>query len=200
MRESFVFYKSFLDATKEMADKDRLETLLAICNYALCDIEPELSNAMSRAVFTIARPSIDANNIRRANGKKGGRPKKETNGFDENNHGFSKEENTVSVSESESVSESGAEKPPAIFPHSPKRKYGRYSWVKLTDEEYARLVKDLGETELDRCIACVDEKAQMTKNKNRWHDWNLVIRKCHREGWDTSNTPETGGRNFDDVL
>ena len=42
---------------------------------------------------------------------------------------------------------------------------------------------DLGEKELMRCIAYVDESAQQTGNKNKWKDWNLVIRKCHREGW-----------------
>lgn len=61
--------------------------------------------------------------------------------------------------------------------------HGQYSWVKLTDDEYARLLADIGETELARCIAYVDESAQATGNKNRWKDWNLTVRKCHRDGW-----------------
>lgn len=86
--ESFVFYRSFRDAIEEMADENKLATLLAICDYALYGIEPDLKDAMSRAVFTVARPSIDANKDRRANGKLGGRPpkkpmvsRKKTNGF-----------------------------------------------------------------------------------------------------------------------
>ena len=59
-----------------MADENKLATLLAICDYALYGIEPDLKDAMSRAVFTVARPSIDANKDRRANGKLGGRPPK----------------------------------------------------------------------------------------------------------------------------
>ena len=61
--------------------------------------------------------------------------------------------------------------------------HGQYGWVKLTGEEYSRLLADLGEAELARCIAYVDEAAQSTGNKNKWKDWNLTIRKCHRDGW-----------------
>lgn len=61
--------------------------------------------------------------------------------------------------------------------------HGQYGWVKLTDEEYTRLVNDLGAEEVERCIAYVDESAQSNGNKNRWKDWNLTVRKCHRDGW-----------------
>ena len=61
--------------------------------------------------------------------------------------------------------------------------HGEYGWVKLTDEQYQKLQNDLGQTELDRCIQYVDESAQSTGNKNKWKDWNLVVRKCNRDGW-----------------
>lgn len=64
-----------------------------------------------------------------------------------------------------------------------KHKHGVYGWVRLTEEEYQRLVEDLGIDELMRCITYVDESAQRTSNKNGWKDWNLVVRKCHREKW-----------------
>jgi len=64
-----------------------------------------------------------------------------------------------------------------------RKKTGQYGWVRLTSAEYARLVEDLGQTELDRCIKYVDESAQSTGNKNKWKDWNLVLRKCSRDGW-----------------
>ncbi len=68
----------------------------------------------------------------------------------------------------------------------PRHAYGQYGWVKLTDNEYSRLLADLGESELARCIAYVDESAQSTGNKNKWKDWNLTVRKCHRDGWGLS--------------
>lgn len=60
---------------------------------------------------------------------------------------------------------------------------GEFGWVKLTDDEFNRLINDLGEAEVKRCIAYVDESAQSTGNKNKWRDWNLVVRKCNRQGW-----------------
>ncbi len=77
---------------------------------------------------------------------------------------------------------SKADKPPAPA----RKKYGQYGWVKLTDSDYNRLLNDLGESEVKRCIAYIDEAAQSTGNKNKWRDWNLVIRRCHRDGWGLS--------------
>lgn len=64
-----------------------------------------------------------------------------------------------------------------------RTQHGEYGWVKLSDEEYARLQADLGEAELARCIRYVDEAAQGTSNKNRWKDWALTIRRCARDKW-----------------
>lgn len=115
--ESFVFYRSFRDAIEEMSDENKLATLLGICDYALYGVEPTLKDAMSRAVFTVARPSIDANKERRKNGKNGGRPPKmpkesicETSGFETNNHRFSKSESTETETVSETESDTGANK------------------------------------------------------------------------------------------
>lgn len=72
-----------------------------------------------------------------------------------------------------------ADKPPTPS----RRKYGQYGWVKLTEDEYNRLLSDLGQAELDRCIQYIDMSAQSNGNKNRWKDWNLMIRRCSREGW-----------------
>lgn len=188
--DSFVFYRSFRDAIEEMTNENKLATLLAICDYALYGVEPKLNDAMARAVFTVARPSIDSNNAKRVGGKKGGRPKKETIGFSEENHRFLKSESTVSVSESESATEVGTK---AAKPPKPTRKkYGRYGWVNLTDSDYNRLLNDLGQAEVERCIAYLDESAQTNGNKNRWRDWNLVIRRCHRDGWGLSQQREEG--------
>ena len=75
-----------------------------------------------------------------------------------------------------------ADEPPAPTKQT-RKSFGEYGWVKLSDDEYNRLLNDLGEAEVKRCIAYVDESAQSTRNKNKWRDWNLVIRKCSREGW-----------------
>ena len=93
-----------------------------------------------------------------------------------------------------------AGKPPAPT-NEARKSFGTYGWVKLTDEEYHRLLNDLGEAEVKRCIAYVDESAQTTRNKNKWRDWNLVIRKCSRNGWGISQgnkTQAVGKREMDE--
>lgn len=73
-----------------------------------------------------------------------------------------------------------------------RRKFGAYGWVRLSTEEYNRLRSDLGEAELERCIAYVDESAQSNGNKNKWKDWNLVIRKCSRGKWGAKENAQAG--------
>ena len=64
-----------------------------------------------------------------------------------------------------------------------KNKYGSYGWIELSDREYAQLLAELGEAELARCIAYIDQSAQSTGNRNRWQDWGLILRRCSRESW-----------------
>lgn len=67
-----------------------------------------------------------------------------------------------------------------------RKSYGQFGWVKLSEKEYAALVNDLGQAEAERCISYVDECAQSNGNKNKWRDWNLVVRKCSRDRWGVS--------------
>lgn len=85
-------------------------------------------------------------------------------------------------------------------PSDNKSSYGKYGWVKLTNEEYSCLINELGEQESHRCITYIDESAQMTGNKNKWSDWDLVIRKCHAQGWGISSTTNTRVQSRDDSL
>ena len=55
--------------------------------------------------------------------------------------------------------------------------------MELSDAEYAQLLDELGEAELARCIAYIDESAQSTGNRNHWQDWGLILRRCSRECW-----------------
>lgn len=64
-----------------------------------------------------------------------------------------------------------------------KHKYGEYGWVKLTNEQYSKLKTEFGEEYIDKVIKAVDEYSQSNGNKNKYKDWNLVIRKAIREKW-----------------
>lgn len=75
MRDGFVFYRSFFECFEDLSKKDKLILFDALCNYALNDVEPELTGVPA-AIFKLLKPQVDANNRRYENGKKGGRPKK----------------------------------------------------------------------------------------------------------------------------
>ena len=73
-----------------------------------------------------------------------------------------------------------------------RKSYGEHGRVKLSQEEHDRLVRDYGQVEAERCIAYVDELAQSTNNRPGWKDWNLVVRRCHRDGWGSKGRNAVG--------
>jgi len=82
MQESFVFYRSFSEAIKELSEAEQLKAFWAIVNHSLEEEEQEV-DGMARIVYIMAKPQIAANMKRRIDGAKGGehgvlggRPKK----------------------------------------------------------------------------------------------------------------------------
>ena len=76
MRESCVFYKSFLVSIRLLPKKYQLAFYDALFNYAFDGVEPENLGGGAAALFNALKPQIDANNRKFENGKKGGRPKR----------------------------------------------------------------------------------------------------------------------------
>lgn len=86
MKDSFVFYKSFLGAFELINKRRCWQFLQALCAYAMEGESLPLS-ASEEAAMSMIRPQLDANRRRYENGKKGaeygvlgGRPKKEKEG------------------------------------------------------------------------------------------------------------------------
>jgi hypothetical protein len=67
-RDSSIFYRSFYEAIKELPKTNQLEVYTAIFEYALNFSEVELSG-LSKTIFTLIKPQLDANNKRFLNGK-----------------------------------------------------------------------------------------------------------------------------------
>ena len=61
--------------------------------------------------------------------------------------------------------------------------YGEYQWIKLTDSKYKKLLEDYGQALIDKTIAKLDEYLQGNGNKNKYKDFNLVIRRAIRDKW-----------------
>lgn len=95
--EGFTFFRSYLEAVREMPDDVKLEVLTAIITYGLDGSEPSLSIPISRAIFSIARPSLDSSRDSVLNGKKGGRPKKKDPLIENGNPPFENSESTKTI-------------------------------------------------------------------------------------------------------
>ena len=75
MRDSFVFYRSFYEAIRELPRDVQGEIYTAIMEYSLYGRETENLKPIARSVFVLIKPTLDANNARYLNAKKGGAPK-----------------------------------------------------------------------------------------------------------------------------
>lgn len=73
MKESFVFYRSFYEAIKDLKTKEKLQVYEAICELSLNQKELKLTG-MPATIFKLIKPQILANYERYENGKKGGAP------------------------------------------------------------------------------------------------------------------------------
>lgn len=82
-QESFVFYRSFWEATKDLPSEVFKELFCAVSKYSFDSTEPEGLSPIAMMAFTLIKPQLDANMKRREDGqkgteygKRGGRPKK----------------------------------------------------------------------------------------------------------------------------
>ena len=73
MSEGFVFYRSWAEALQDMPAEEYKACMQALIAYSLDGINnPETMSA--KMFLTMAKPYVDKNNQRKANGMKGGRP------------------------------------------------------------------------------------------------------------------------------
>lgn len=70
-----------------------------------------------------------------------------------------------------------------------KHKYGNYGRIKLTDKEYNKLIEDFGKDYVDKQINLLDEYVESNNNKNKYSNFNLVLRKSIREKWFNNTLP-----------
>lgn len=102
-RDSFIFYKSFYDAISETDTETQISLYNAICRKALYD-EDVFLEGTAKILYTLIKPQIEANSKRYEDGKKGGRPKKETTGINnKKTTGFENKKPNNNVNDNENV-------------------------------------------------------------------------------------------------
>ncbi|WP_051698007.1 DUF6291 domain-containing protein [Prevotella sp. 10(H)] len=106
-RDSFIFYRSFYEAIKDLDDTDQLNIYKAIIEYGL---NGEISHleGITKSLFTLIKPQLDANSRRYENGKKGaqhgkkgGRPKKDVSIENPNETPNENENNNININGNE---------------------------------------------------------------------------------------------------
>lgn len=78
-----------------------------------------------------------------------------------------------------------------------KHKYGEYGRILLTDTEYQKLIADFGKDYIDKVIKRIDEYVEENNNKNKYKNFNLVIRKAIRDNWSCIKDIPKEPLNFD---
>lgn len=108
-KNSFVFYRSFYAAISKVKDKETKANIYdAICELGLNDNTVELDDSVGQIIMDLIRPQLQANNKKYEDGKKGGRPPKETTGSkSKKTTGYSRKKpnENVNVNENENVND-----------------------------------------------------------------------------------------------
>lgn len=64
-----------------------------------------------------------------------------------------------------------------------RKKMGKYKRILLTEKEYKNLVEEFGKDFINKQIDLLDEYVETNNNKNKYTNFNLVLRKSIRENW-----------------
>ena len=83
-KKGFVFYRSFYEAISKVSNKEtKADIYEAVCELGLNDNVVELDDSIGQIIMDLITPQLQANNKKYEDGKKGGRPPKETTGYEE---------------------------------------------------------------------------------------------------------------------
>jgi len=91
MRDSFIFYRSFYEAIKELPDANQLEIYNAIMEYSLNFNTLDITG-ISKTILRLIEPQLEANNKRYTNGSTPKRKQNESKEESEDKQNESKEE------------------------------------------------------------------------------------------------------------
>ena len=183
MRDSLILYTAYLEKFQKLSDEQFGRLVRAMLEYQSSGVIPVIGDAAVALSFDVVKVDLDKNNDKydkvvqrnRENGKKGGRPKQENPvGFlgtqtnpeepkkadnDNDNDNGIKDNTKKNVKEKNRV----------------RHIYGEYKHVRLSDDEYARLVADYGEEETAGAIRILDEYCEQTGRTYKNH--SLALRK-----------------------
>ena len=201
MNDSIIFYRSFMEAASELPAEEYKEAVSAVLAYGLDGTEPESLSPYAKMFFLLAKPQIDANNARREAGRRGGEAKRdnaksknfvakpsnatacyaETDKQNLANANVNANVNAnanVNVKGTKETAQTAPTHTGAQKPEQPKKAYGEFENIKLTETERQRLDERLGE----QCAAeYIERLSEYLKSKGkRYSSHYATILAWHR--------------------
>lgn len=177
-RDSFIFYRSFFEATLPLDQVQKSELFNAICEYALNQTETEMQ-PMVKAMFGLIKPQLEANYKRYLNGKKGGKPKvKESKPEPKRNQNVTKSKPNENVNDNVNDNSNEINKvgKPPVFQF--KKSCIDYGFEKNLVEDWMKVRKTKRLTNTETALrAFIGEVEKTGKDKNE------LLKEIVENGW-----------------
>ena len=77
-----------------------------------------------------------------------------------------------------------------------RHKHGEFGRILLTEKEYEKLICEFGKNKIDEQIKLLDEYVESNNNKNKYTNFNLVIRKSIRNNWFNNKRGESNEKDY----
>ena len=191
MRDSFIFYRSFLKSIQHLDTSEQLELFLVIVEYGLDQREPEMSRYV-RAVWESIKPQLDANQRKYENGCKGGKPKSNQSittpepqanqdlttpepphnlMYNDNGNDNEKEEGRMKIPKRDS-SVAFAQFW-ELYPRKTSKQLASKAFAKLSDENQQKAITNIARLYANTEVQFVPHAATYL-NQARWEDQTIV--------------------------
>lgn len=196
----FTFYRSYYECLDGIKQQDREEILYAILEFVFNDKEPEF-DGFKKTIWTLIKPNLITSKNKSNNAQK----KEEQNQIEIK---LKSNENQTEIKQKHSPLDKDKDKEEDIdidiYKDNNKKninkKYGIYKRILLTDDEYSKLCLDFAKDIIDNQITLLDEYIQSNNNKNKYTDFNLVLRKSLKDNWFTKASEFKKKETFDEIL
>lgn len=149
-RDSFIFYRSFFEASKHLSTEQKSDLFTAICRYSLDNEEMKLDD-MCSAMFSLIKPQLQANYKRWQNGCK----KKQTISKPEAKQKQKRSKTQANVNVNVNVNDNVNE-----------NIYRKFAHLQISVIDYEKLVKDYGTQKVIDILDQIENFAGNKKYKN----------------------------------